>query len=333
MRFISCLSLLAVSEAVFFEKPKTKRAKLSLGTKYEHEEALNDDDNKNANPWCIKGHLVPSVFQIGFQKAGSSSLWDQLVNKVGLKRGCGEVGKPCKVWGHDEPLYMKKELHHFDQDERYNKGMGFYAAHFPTCNDVSRDDQAVDGTPNYITDGRKVALRINEAYGDKAKDLHFVLIVRSPAKRMEAGYWHFMKDVDGGFEHYVDKTFLQARSWIKNTSSLEPSSPNPYHGSLYGKWLAEYLEVFDGSQFTIVTLEQYTQTPQKVMSFITKRIKVKQQTVIEEAEHKHQREHPQMMSVTTSKLQRIFDDDQQLFSELVTKHCMAMDCGSGLSTM
>merc|ERR1719379_3112803 len=271
--------------------------------------------------------------QIGFQKAGSSSLWDQLVNKVGLKRGCGEVGKPCTVWGKEEPLYMKKELHHFDIDERYEKGMGFYAAHFPKCGEVSKFDQAVDGTPNYITDGKKVALRIKESYGEKAKDLHFVIIVRSPAKRMEAGYWHFMKDVDGDFETYIDDTYKAAKLWIKNTSMPEPSHPNPYHGSLYGKWLAEYLEVFDGSQFTVVTLEQYTKTPQKVASFIANRIKFHQQEVIEAPEHKHEREHPKMMSTTSSKLLAVFDEDEQLFDSLVKKYCMAMDCGSGISYM
>lgn len=317
-------ALLVVSDAVFFEKPKVKTEKLSL--------KKDDGDQKHANPWCVKGHLVPSVFQLGFQKAGSSSLWDQLVNKVGLKRGCGEVGQPCKVWGQEEPLYMKKELHHFDDDERYNKGMGFYAAHFPKCSEVSKFDQAVDGTPNYITDGKKVALRIKEAYGDMAKDLHFVLIVRSPAKRMEAGYWHFMKG-DGDFESFVDKTMPAAKLWMKNSSQPEPSSPNPYHGSLYGKWLAEYLEVFDGSQFSVVTLEQYTKTPQKVASFISDRIKFKQKTALDEPEHKHEREHPKMLATTSSKLLGLFDEDQRLFDKLVKKHCMAMDCGSGLSYM
>lgn len=324
MRAITIFALLALSEAVFTSKPKTKAEKLKL---------KKDKEQKNGNPWCMKEHLVPSVFLLGFQKAGSSSLWDQLVNKVGLKRGCGEVGKPCTVWGHEEPLYMKKELHHFDQDERYQRGLGFYAAHFPKCTEVSKNDQALDGTPNYITDGKKVAERINETYGDKAKDLHFIVIVRSPARRMEAGYWHFMKDMDSSFEDYVDHTYDKAKLWIKNTSMPEPSSPNPYHGSLYGKWLAEYLEVFDGKQFSVVTLEQYTNHPQKVASFISNRIKFKQREMIDAPEHKHEREHPKMMTKTSAKLNGLFDEDEQLFESLVKKHCMAMDCGSGLSNM
>merc|ERR1719161_1129843 len=150
---------------------------------------------------------------------------------------------------------------------------------------------------------------------------------------MEAGYWHFMKDVDGHFENYVDKTMHDAKLWMKNTSMPEPSHPNPYHGSLYGKWLSEYLEVFDGKQFTVVTLEQYTKTPGKVASFIANRIKFKQHELIQEPEHKHQREHAKMMATTSSKLMSLFDDDQKLFDELVKKHCMAMNCGSSLSYM
>merc|ERR1719440_25414 len=126
-----------------------------------------------------------------------------------------------------------------------------------------------------------------------------------------------MKGQDGDFETFVDKTIVPAKLWVKNTSMPEPSSPNPYHGSLYGKWLAEYLEVFDGSQFTVVTLEQYTKSPQKVASFITNRIKFKQQEVLEAPEHKHEREHPKMMSTTSSKLLGIFEEDEQLFDKLV----------------
>merc|ERR1719473_806587 len=144
---------------------------------------------------------------------------------------------------------------------------------------------------------------------------------------MEAGYWHFMREVDkeyNGFENYVDKTMEKAKLWMKNTTNddLQPSVPNPYHGSLYGKWLAEYLEVFDGSQFTVVTLEQYTKTPQKVASFISNRIKFKQQTVIDAPEHKHERAHPKMQEKIGSTLASVFEDDEKLFDELVRKHCM-----------
>merc|ERR550537_1117748 len=115
--------------------------------------------------------------------------------------------------------------------------------------------------------------------------------------------------MDSSFEDYVDKTFSAAKLWMKNTSLPEPSTPNPYHGSLYGKWLAEYLEVFDGKQFTVVTLEQYTKTPQKVASFISNRIKFKQQNTIEAPEHKHEREHPKMMSKTSSRLLGVFEEE------------------------
>jgi hypothetical protein len=36
-----------------------------------------------------------------------------------------------------EPYFFRKELHFFDQDHRYVRGLPFYAAHFPTC---ARDD-------------------------------------------------------------------------------------------------------------------------------------------------------------------------------------------------
>merc|ERR1719263_1213636 len=109
--------------------------------------------------------------------------------------------------------------------------------------------------------------------------------------------------------------------------SMASGLPSTWRSSMAKLWMK------NTSQFTVVTLEQYTKTPQKVASFISNRIKFKQETVIEAPEHKHEREHPKMIEKTTSKLLKIFEDDEQLFDKLVKKHCMAMECGSGISYM
>jgi hypothetical protein len=45
-----------------------------------------------------------------------------------------------------EPAYFRKELHFFDDDLRYTRGLNFYAAHFPRC---ARDAAAGAPTPQY----------------------------------------------------------------------------------------------------------------------------------------------------------------------------------------
>ena len=45
-----------------------------------------------------------------------------------------------------EPAYFRKELHFFDDDLRFTRGLGFYAAHFPRC---ARGAAAGASTPQY----------------------------------------------------------------------------------------------------------------------------------------------------------------------------------------
>lgn len=286
-----------------------------------------DSDNPSSNPWCHRGHLLPNIFMLGMQKAGSSSIWMNLVDYLPIKRGCGGFGKggECEVWGQMEPLYMKKELHFFDDQSRYEKGVDFYTAHYPQCKELKNEHRGLDGTPNYLGFGEKAAQKMVETYGEKKKDLKFLLIVRDPVKRMEAGYWHIMPNHGGGFEEFVEKSYQGAVDWMAGKAG-PPWDPNPYHGSLYARALKEWLKVFDPSQFTVVTLDQYSENPDKVMNFLANRLGMKKRAKVHEAEHRHDRQHKTMSDAARSKLQKLFAEDQAEFNDLVTKHCMSMGC-------
>merc|ERR1719359_1224090 len=79
------------------------------------------------NPFCMNGHIAPSVFLMGYQKSGSTSLWNDLKDNYHLA-----TAKP--VDGEDS--FRNKEVSYFSNDQRYAKGKNFYLKHFPKCKEV-----------------------------------------------------------------------------------------------------------------------------------------------------------------------------------------------------
>lgn len=288
------------------------RSKEDPAEKAHYHTSLNKhtDLNPYSNRWCHNGHILPSVFVLGGQKCGSSSLWQDMVDHFQLS-----PAKALLLEGEQE--YNKKEPHFFESDANFEKGSEWYMRHFPHCKDHSGGTKTLDGTPNYMS-SPDAARRMKSVYQDRSQDLHFVVIIRDPAKRMEAGYWHFMANHGGGFDQFVEKTQDDAKAWINGQTSVEPWTPNPYHGSLYSKHLREYLKHFRPDQFTLVTLQQYTSDPQGTLDFISERSGLKMTAAkIELAAHTNSREHDEMSKATKQKLDDMFADSLKDLDALV----------------
>lgn len=274
---------------------------------------LGDNGNRN----CHKGKILPTVFVLGAQKAGSSTLWRDLVAHFPVS--------PAKVLQGD-PGFLNKEPHFFDSDDHWEQGPEWYLNHFPRCDSYDAERRTLDGTPNYLGSGHYAAPRIKKLYADRAKDLKFIIIVRDPAKRMEAGYWHFMPNHLGGFDDFVNQTIGKAYEWIQGKGG-EPYSPNPYHGSLYGRFVKEWLNHFDADQFTLVTLQQYNEDPQEVLNFIAKRTGMTALSPIHGTTHANAREHEGMSDETKALLDKYFAADMQQLHDLQWDHKFGMGSG------
>merc|ERR1719217_1966589 len=132
------------------------------------------------NLFCMDGRIAPSVFLAGYQKAGSSSLWTDLMRNYNLA-AAHPIGK--------EDSFREKEVSFFHNEERYKKGHHFYLKHFPECKEYGFNQKVIDGSPNavYQTDTNApianvtipAVLRMKNLYGDDlGKQLKFVIIVR-----------------------------------------------------------------------------------------------------------------------------------------------------------
>merc|ERR1719389_135809 len=135
---------------------------------------------KKENAFCMDGRIAPQVFLAGYQKAGSSSLWTDLMRNYNLAAAHAI---------YKEDSFREKEVSFFHNEERYHKGHKFYLKHFPECKEYGAYQKVIDGSPNAIYQTNtnmpieEVTIpaieRMKKLYGaDLSKQLKFVIIVR-----------------------------------------------------------------------------------------------------------------------------------------------------------
>lgn len=256
------------------------------------------------NPFCIDGHVAPSVFLMGYQKSGSTSLWNDLKDNFHLA-----PAKP--VEGEDG--FRDKEVSYFSNDQRYTKGKHFYLKHFPTCSAL-KQGKSIDASPNTIFGGEKTAKRVKEFYGEKAKDLKFIIIARDATSRMESAYWHFQSGLDGNFDKYVAKTLPQAKLWAAGKG--EAPEPNLYYPNMYIKHIKPWLAEFSPEQFAFMTLEQYDNQHGAAMKHLSRRLKISGKSSAGVYQN-HKREHPNMKSQTKKELDDFYTPYMKELGQLV----------------
>lgn len=121
-----------------------------------------------------QGGTLPTVFIIGSQKGGSSSLYELMVEHPQICRG------------------IRKEVHFFDHLENYAQGTGFYRQLYqdPKCDNVV-GAHFVDGTP--ILHYPSTWQRIYDTYSESPiyrDNLKFIVLLREPVSRDYSWYQH-----------------------------------------------------------------------------------------------------------------------------------------------
>jgi len=226
------------------------------------------------NSMCINDHIAPSVFMLGFQKAGTSSLFKDLKRQFPFL-------EPATPLAGQEEEWQSKEVDFFSDPNRYKKGKQFYLSHFPKCTERVKEYRTLDATINNLWGGADAAKKVKETYGDKAKDIKFLLIVRDPTMRMSSAFHHFEAEGIGKpwrkFDDYVKRTIGEANAWMQNNRTGKEPKPNLYYMSMYGDVLEPWTQHFDASQFTVITLRQYQQRTKETLDFLEKRLDTKRQ--------------------------------------------------------
>lgn len=157
----------------------------------EHSEKENDEIlHKNIDELSAIGHnhlvvierdlprKLPSIFLLGAQKGGSSSLYELMIQHPQF---CGGY--------HKEP-------HYFTLKENFLQGLQFYKDNYidPKCRTVN-NTFFIDGTtalhhPTMLISGLKMALTVQER-----RELKFIALLREPVARDNSWYEHSTREM------------------------------------------------------------------------------------------------------------------------------------------
>ena len=237
-------------------------------------------------------YQLPSVQIIGAQKAGTSAIADWLFEEGGFRR-------PKVFDDGGEPFYYSKEVHYFDIDSRYYKGVEFYAKRFQQQQQLDDDgskmkkQRSLDATPDTMVFPERVRFTYEAAGGNQVNTVKFIAILREPISRelslynhlaydcrkldaLERTDWHnqVLKEDDDddddcrsimSFDEFVCQRSLPSLK-INDTNGCGRSTR---HG-MYVTHLLKWFEVFDRQQILLLSYTELQQNPLKVQERINK---------------------------------------------------------------
>jgi hypothetical protein len=173
---------------------------------------------------------LPNFLCIGVQKAGTTLLYEIL-------RQHPQIFLP-----------QVKEVHFFDIDENFNKGIEWYQQHFYGSEDYKL---VGDVTPAYIF-FEHVPERIKQILGPEIK---LLIMLRNPVDRAYSHYWmSFRRGYEGlSFEKAIAKEGSRIKDGYLTRHRFSYISRG-----FYAKQLKTYLSFFPGQNINIVIFEQFT---------------------------------------------------------------------------
>ena len=180
--------------------------------------------------------MIPSLFIGGAQKSGTTSLHFLLDN-------------------HPDLFFPKEpqEIHFFDIDRNYRKGLEFYEAYFRHW---QGEPVIAQTSPLYLYEPQ-VPERIYQ-YNPQAK---FIFILRNPVERAYSHYWHSVK-----YGHEI-RNFEKAIALEKSRLSRSPSARRKYSyvdRGRYSEQIKRFLQFFPPEQILTLLFDDLKQDPQGV---------------------------------------------------------------------
>lgn len=182
---------------------------------------------------------LPTAIIIGAQKCGTTTLFNSLL--------CHSNIEPPRS---PRTGRVVKECDFFCWDNKYSKGVEWYASHFkgePRC--------FIEASPNYLATPRCFS-RIREA----APNAKLIVCIRNPVSRAYSQYNHYRQDypmtADWDWDHRVD--FLEnLKIERERPLDLERGYKGMLLRGIYVGQLKLLLEVFDRAQVYISVTERW----------------------------------------------------------------------------
>lgn len=185
---------------------------------------------------------------IGAQKSGTTLLYTHLKD---VKEIC--LGKV-------------KEIHFFDIDEKFNKGIEFYKTYFEHCKYNSIKGEI---TPAYIYFD-DIPEKI---YNTLGKDIKFIVLLRNPIERAYSHYWMMRKRKKEKYP-FILAIVLEFFRIKKNKNYARDYSY--ISRGFYFKQLKRYFDFFPKDNFKIILYEDFVKDQNKYMNEVLDFLEVKE---------------------------------------------------------
>jgi len=170
---------------------------------------ISRSDEGLTSPLCYEGRVAPTLFVVGCQKCGTTSLWEDAVGHIyGLTTG------------------NYKEHHYWHVgDTRYDDGtLANYVTEYPGCGDLNEpnlpsDSQIIgadfDPQMGYEDVPGNIKTGYEDAFGEGAANkLNFVSILRDPVNRTQSYFYHAL---DEGWLDVTDCDDCCASWWVASS--------------------------------------------------------------------------------------------------------------------
>ena len=135
-------------------------------------------------------HILPDVFIVGAAKSGTTSLYRMLNGHTQVYFPPSQKEPVYFCFGGKEPegiAQTSKERHIWQTDQ--------YLKLYANCNEGSL---SIDASTAYLYKYKESISHIKEIYGDRAKELKIIILLRNPIDR---AYSHYTYLVRNGFEN------------------------------------------------------------------------------------------------------------------------------------
>lgn len=154
----------------------------------------------------------------------------------------------------------RREVHFFDYEHHYTKGMAWYRDQFPDSG------LAVEASPTYLQ-CRAVPERIAGVYSGNAR---FIVMLRNPADRAWSDYWLAVRKKWNPveFEEWIEVEDSIVRQEIEKGVQYYLSCRHLFGYLDRGKYamhLERWYEHFDRDRFLVLQSERFFYDPQEVM--------------------------------------------------------------------
>jgi len=200
--------------------------------------------------------MLPNFIIGGAQKSGTTALRIYLTQ-------------------HTEVYMVNKEIHFFDNDENYKKGIEWYEKFF----DGWKGEKAVgEKTPEYLYDER-----VPERLYKVLPNVKLIFVFRNPVDRAYSHYWHNMRS--GQETLSFEKALEKEEKRIKNPECKKIHSYKDK--GIYILQIKRYAEFFPKSQMLFILAENLKENREETLRKVLEFLEVEPNFKFKDLEEKH----------------------------------------------